>query len=277
MMRTIVLCADDYAYTAPISRAILELAGRRRISALSCMTASPHWPEHGRWLKDAQPNVDIGLHMTLVDEVPLTKMPRTAPGGRLPDIATLIRRSYLGLLDLAEIEGEIRAQKLAFESVMGFPPRHVDGHLHTHVLPGIRNLVLDMVRTLSPQPWVRSIHERYATIIRRGIAVPKAALLSALGHRLVRAAGSMQVAMNDSFSGVYAFSPENTNYGAMFEKFVGSARGRHLILCHPGEATDTAAHASLRGGEYAFLKSSALLEILARHDLKIGRFGEIAP
>ena len=90
MKRAIVLCADDYAHTKPISRAILDLAANKRISALSCMTASPHWPEHGRWLRDVRDAVDIGLHITLVDEAPLTEMPKTAPRGRLPGIGALI-------------------------------------------------------------------------------------------------------------------------------------------------------------------------------------------
>ena len=72
MTDAIVLCADDYALTAPVSRAILTLAETGRISALSCMTASPHWPEHGPWLAGVKDKVDVGLqrhstHRFLID------------------------------------------------------------------------------------------------------------------------------------------------------------------------------------------------------------------
>ncbi len=270
MSRAIILCADDYAHSLPISRAILELAANKRISALSCMTPSEHWRAHGPWLSDVRDRVDIGLHITLVDEVPLTKMPHTAPDGRLPNIKTMILRSYLGLLDLQEIAVEIRAQIDAFESVLGFSPAHIDGHLHTHVLPGIRDVLLNATAKMNPRPWWRNINDNVPGILKRGIAAPKAIFLSALGRRFAHT----DVAMNDGFSGIYAFSPANSNYSALFERFVIAAGKQHLIMCHPGESGDDAAHAGLRGGEYAFLKSTAFTECLGRHDLRLGRFAE---
>ena len=270
MTQPIVLCADDYGHTAAISRAIFDLADNGRISALSCMTAATHWREHGARLKDLHVRADIGLHVTLVDETPLTRMPRTAPDGRLPNIKTLIIKSYLGLLDLREIADEIQAQIEAFESVTGFAPDHIDGHLHTHVLPGIRDLILDAAQRISPRPWLRNIHDAMSAIMQRGVAAPKAAFLSALGHGLAKS----DAAMNDSFSGIYAFAPENKDYGALFARFVTGTGKRPLIMCHPGESGDDAAHADLRAGEYAFFKSAAFTDCLARHNLRLGRFAE---
>ncbi len=271
-LQPIVLCADDYAHTAPISRAILDLAASGRISALSCMTASPHWPEHGPRLSAVAGKVDIGLHVTLVDEAPLTAMPRTAPGGKLPSIGTLIIKSYLGQLALDEIEAEIRAQAAAFQAVMGFAPHHIDGHLHTHVLPGIRGLVLKLADEMAPRPWVRNISDTLSAIAKRGVSVPKAAFLSALGKGFRGAAHASP--MNASFSGVYDFTPSAPAYGTLFEHFIEGVTPRHLILCHPGGANDVAEHAALRAGEYAYLKSDAFLASLARRHLRIGRFAE---
>jgi predicted glycoside hydrolase/deacetylase ChbG (UPF0249 family) len=270
MMRPIIICADDYGCSDAISRAILDLAARRRISATSCMTASPHWRDHGPWLADVRADIDIGLHITLVDEAPLTRMPNTASNGVLPGIGTLILKSYLGQLDLTEIEAEIRAQAAAFEAVMGFAPQHLDGHLHTHVLPGIRDVVLTLAQSITPRPWVRNISERFSRILKRGVAVPKAAFLSALGAGIAR---SVSMPMNDGFSGIHDFSPDS-DYARLFERFVSMAGRRHLILCHPGEPGDEVAHARVRGGEYAFLGSAAFLESLKRHDMRVGRFAE---
>lgn len=271
MTQPIVLCADDYGHTAAISRAIFDLAGHGRISALSCMTAAPLWREHGARLKDLRGRVDIGLHITLVDEAPLTRMPHTAPNGRLPNIKTLIVKSYLGLLDLREIADEIKAQLESFESVTGFAPDHIDGHLHTHVLPGIRHLVIDAAKRMGHRPWLRNIHDTLPAIMQRGVAAPKAAFLSALGRGLARC----DAPMNDSFSGVYAFTPENTDYAALFARFVQAVGKRPLIMCHPGESGDASAHASLRAGEYAFFKSAAFDDSLARNNLRLGRFADM--
>lgn len=267
MTRPFVLCADDYAHTPAVSRAILDLAGQGRISALSCMTASKHWAEHGPWLNDVKDKVDIGLHLTLVDEVALT-----APDGKLPGIAALIKQSYLGQLDLGEIETEMRAQVEAFQRVMGFLPQHIDGHLHTHALPGIRDVVLKIAGEMTPRPWLRNISDRLLAISSRSVAVPKASFLALLGRGLRKSSARM----NTSFSGVYDFTARQGSYGALFERFIEQMGARHLILCHPGETSDASEHAAARGAEYAFLKSQAFADLLARHDLRIGRFVETA-
>ncbi len=270
-----VLCADDYGLSAPVSRAILDLAKNGRISALSCMCASKLWPEHGRRLKEVEGKVDIGLHLTLVDETPLTPMPRMAPDGRLPSIGRLIAKSYAGTLALDEIAAELDAQLEAFIRVMGRPPDHIDGHLHTHVLPGIRKVVLAKARTLSHRPWLRNVHDGFGAISRRGVSVAKAGFIAALGRGFAAAAGDLTDRLNNGFSGVYGFSRDPVDYGALFPHFLAARGARHVILCHPGEANDPlAAWDRQRAVEYEFLAGPRLGEVLTAHNLKMTRFAE---
>lgn len=67
MTNPIMVCADDYALSEPISWGILELAQKRRISAISCMTESCYWPEHARALDFAGKHVALGLHFNLTE------------------------------------------------------------------------------------------------------------------------------------------------------------------------------------------------------------------
>jgi predicted glycoside hydrolase/deacetylase ChbG (UPF0249 family) len=275
MSRSIVLCADDYGLSESVSQAILELAQKGRLSAISCMTGTPLWREHARRLADLKGKVDIGLHLTLADETPLTAMPRLAPGGRLPGIGPMILKSYAGRIDLDEVEAEVRAQLDAFTSVMGFAPSHIDGHLHAHVLPGIRDVVLRAARSVTPQPWLRSTSDSFAAIARRGVAVPKAAFIAALGQRFVTAAGDLAANMNDGFSGIYAFSTNRQPYGALFGRFVQSRARKHLVQCHPGLGGDAAdVIGPMRAAEYKFLNSGAFPEYLAREDIVLDRLSE---
>src|SRR4051794_20452051 len=85
-----VLCADDYGLSPGISSAIRDLIARGRLSAPSCMTMSPFWPDHASWLKPYADQVDVGLHLTLTAPPPLGSMPRTAPDGRLPPLPVLM-------------------------------------------------------------------------------------------------------------------------------------------------------------------------------------------
>lgn len=251
------ICADDYALTPRVSAAILDLARRGRISAISCMSASPLWPELGPALTSVADNVDIGLHLTLVDETPLTHMPRLAPAGQLPAIGQLIAKSYLRLVPLDEIAREIEAQVAAFIAVMGRPPAHIDGHLHTHVLPGIREIVLDAAARLTPQPWLRTTTDRAVFTRPSGF---KAAVLNALGRAFTREARARGFRTNDGFSGFYDFA--GGDYAAAFPAFLKNMGTRPLILCHPGAAGDTVAWADARAREYDFLKSQALEGLL---------------
>lgn len=251
------ICADDYALTPRVSAAILDLARRGRISAVSCMTASPLWPELGPALMSVADKIDIGLHLTLVDETPLTAMPRLAPAGRLPSIGKLIAKSYLRMIPLDEVAAEVEAQTAAFVAVMGRPPAHIDGHLHTHVLPGIREIVLGAAARMTPRPWLRTTTDR--AVFSRPASF-KAAVLNALGRTFTREAQARGFITNEGFSGFYDFA--GGDYAAAFPAFLRNMGPRPLILCHPGAAADSAAWADARAREYDFLRSDAFEALL---------------
>ena len=63
--RMIILCADDYALTEGISRAIGELAAARRLSATSVMVTTPHWPATAPRLRAHRGHLAVGLHLNL--------------------------------------------------------------------------------------------------------------------------------------------------------------------------------------------------------------------
>ncbi|MGE4064460.1 MAG: ChbG/HpnK family deacetylase [Rhodospirillaceae bacterium] len=250
----VTICADDYALTRPISAAILDLARAGRISAVSCMTTSRLWPELGPALKPLADKLDVGLHLTLVDEAPLTAMPRLASAGRLPRIGQLIAKSYLRRVPLDEIWAETDAQIAAFTAVMGRAPAHIDGHLHAHVLPGIRSIVLASAEKLSPRPWLRSTTD--AAVSSRPAAF-KAAVLNALGKGFARHARARGFVTNEGFCGFYDFA--RADYAEVFPAFLANLGPRPLILCHPGAAQDDVAWAAARAAEYEFLKRQTLL------------------
>ncbi len=270
MPRGLVLCADDFGLSPGIDRAIVELSEQGRLSAVSCMTGAAHWYEDAPQLKPLIGRIDIGLHITLVDEKPITTMPRIAPTGRLPGIKTILIKSHLGLLDRTELIAEISAQFDAFEAALGRPPDHVDGHLHTHVFPGIRDALLEVASVRAPQAWLRNITEPYSEIIRRGIAIPKALFLAILGQSF-----SQRVQANDGFSGVYGLRG-NENIAQLFQRFIGTRARKPVVMCHPGDCAEengTTRHA--RSNEYQFLKSSAFVDLLTQTGFALRRFKDL--
>jgi hypothetical protein len=270
MSQGLILCADDFGLSPGIDRAIIELSEQGRLSAVSCMTGAAYWREHAPLLKPLIGKIDIGLHVTLVDEKPITVMPRIAPHGCLPGIKTMLVKSHLGLLNRAELVAEITAQFDAFETALGRPPDHVDGHLHTHVFPGIRDALLEVASLRAPQAWVRNIAEPYVDILKRGIAVPKAMFLASLGR-----AFSKRVQANDGFSGVYGLRGDE-NVARLFEQFMKTRARKPVVMCHPGDCAQedgTTRHA--RSNEYLFLKSQAFADLLTHSGVTLCRFQDL--
>lgn len=268
MTRTFALCADDFGLSPGIDRAILDLAERGRLSAVSCMTGAAQWRTDAAALVKLHDKVDIGLHLTLVDERPLTAMPHHTPNGVMPGITALILRSHLGLLPRDEIRAEIAAQFDAFEAATGFVPDHIDGHLHTHVLPGVRDLVLELARTRAPKAWLRNVTEPISRLAGRASA-GKAMVLNILGRRF-ETDPALAHAGNQGFSGLSSFDPA-ANYAHDFEKFVADIGPRHLVMCHPSSGD-----AQSRANEYRFLGSDEFPALLARRGLSLARWSRAA-
>lgn len=231
-----VLCADDFAITAGVSRGILRLAELGRISATSAMTARPHWPSHGRALRALDGRVAVGLHLTLTLGAPLGPMPGLAPGGELPRYRTLAAAALLRRLPQQEIHSEIARQIDAFADLFGRMPDFVDGHQHVHVLPGIRQALLSVAgaRGLAGRLWLRHPGDRAAAIVWRGIAVAKAMVIATLAQGFPMAARQAGFDTNEGFAGVSPFDPAR-DIAADFARFLAAPGRRHLVMCHPGE------------------------------------------
>lgn len=273
----LILCADDYAIAPGVSRGIRRLLEAGRLTATSCMTASRFWPAEAKALRTAATEADIGLHLTLTNLQPLTAMPRTCPDGRFPDIQALTIASWRRRLDLDEIEAELGRQLDAFEAEFGALPAFLDGHQHVHQLPGIRDVVLELWqrRLAARGAWLRVTDEPLAAIVRRGVERTKTGIVALLGRRLGRQARVRGIPVNDSFTGVHDFSGR-VPYERLFARFLTGARGRHLVMCHPGEVDDALRAVddvtATREEELRFFESAAFPSLVAGRGLALARF-----
>lgn len=271
----IVVCADDYAFTPGVSRAIRELIAARRISATSVMTSSEFWPEEAAALKAVAGDADIGLHVTLTDQTPIGTMPTFAPGGRFPPLAVVFRSGLLRRLPLAEIEAEVERQVEAFVAHYGAPPAHIDGHHHMHQLPGVREIVVRIAKRLgSGRIWVRVCSEPRTAIVRRGVGITKAMIIGALGPAVERCARTAGVPVNSGFTGAYDFATEARTTADLFRRFTSHLSANGLVMCHPGYADATLAArdpmTTAREAERDYLMSDAWPALLAEHRLEVG-------
>ena len=232
-MPRLILCADDFAFSRGVSETIAELAHAGKLNATSCMAVMPGWAADSALLRDVPGHVQIGLHLTLTGERPLTDMPILAPDGVLPEINPLARMASRGRLPLDEIASEVGAQFDAFVAAMGRPPAFVDGHQHSHALRGIREIVLGETARRAPGAWVRDCVDRPLAMLARPFA--RKAIASAFHSRgLRRAAAAHGIACNDSFAGHYDFT---SDYRSLLPRFLRKPAAMHLVMCHPGAGT----------------------------------------
>jgi chitin disaccharide deacetylase len=269
----ITLCADDYAIAPGTSAAIRRLLALGRLSATSCMSLAPRWPEEGAALRPFRGAADIGLHFTLTEFSPLGPMPRLAPGNTFLPLRRIGRAAFLGSLDRREIEDELNRQLDRFEQALGGPPDFIDGHHHIHQFPVVRDAVLGVVqrRFARGAVYLRSCAEPVAAILRRRIAPAQALVLATMGHVLRRAARRAGVPTNASFRGVRSFA--EPRYEPLFERFLHGLVPGSLIMCHPGSDDDPSDEiAAARAQEFAFFSGPQFPAMLAAGSASMGRF-----
>lgn len=235
----VILCADDFALTAGVSRGILELAAAGRLSATSAMVTFPAWQGNAPALAAVRDRIAVGLHLDLTLGPPLGPMPRLAPAGVPPPVGRLARMALLGRTDPAEIEAETLRQIDRFIEAVGHPPDHVDGHQHAHALPGVRRGVLAALARrfggAAQRPLVRDPADRPAAILGRRAEPAKALVVAGLAAGFGRAARRGGLVTNRGFSGFSAFDTRR-DFAGELDAAMRQPGPLHIVMCHPGHA-----------------------------------------
>lgn len=275
--RPLVLCADDYAITRPVSEGILALAEAGRLTATSVMTTRPHWPALAPALAALavarSGTFSVGLHLNLTLGAPLAGH-ELARGTDLPPLRSLLGQALSQRLPEAALAREIDAQLDAFAREMGRAPDFIDGHQHVHVLPQVRRHLLAALhrRGLAGSIWVRDPSDGLAAILARPSA-PKALLVARLAAGFGRAARDAGFATNAGFAGFTAFDPR-ADMNGIFAAFLRRAGARPLVMCHPGldgdaELARLDPAVASRPREQAFLMTPRFAELCAANGLHL--------
>ena len=268
MKKRIVLCADDYGQAPSISKGILELVRMQRLSAVSCMVNSIYWPTHAEWLKPFQSKLDIGMHFNLTEGKPLSTSYQQKYGQRFFPLMKLMRKTFCRQIELNIIEDECRAQMVRFETVMGRPPKFIDGHQHVHQFPIIRQALINIYQQKHyKNVYFRLVKEKaFSKNIKKWIIYFSGT--RAFQRLLIR----HHIPHNTYFSGIYSFS-DAKKYAKLFPSFLKKIPSSGLIMCHPGlglEEEDPIAQA--RALEKEYFASPKFIEDCKNQNVSINRF-----
>ena len=175
-LRSIALCADDFALHPAVDEAVERLLLAGRLSATSCMTTAPLWKQAALRLPALRPRLSVGLHFNLTEG-------HGVQAGQ--GIGAVIAKAYTARLSSAALRSQWQRQLDDFEDALGIPPDFIDGHQHVHQLPAVRAaLALELQERYGkaglPMPWVRS------TVPAGGLfKQPKASIIAALPFSVI--------------------------------------------------------------------------------------------
>jgi hypothetical protein len=276
--RPIWLCADDYGISPAVSKAIRGLVVQGRLNATSVMVAAPSFDrsEAGslKMLNVGARRVAIGLHVTLTGRFkPMSPAYRPTRDGTFVSLAEMMVRGQLRLLDRDKLAIEIATQLKTFVNQFGQAPDFIDGHQHAHLFPQVREALLDVVRDLAPQSWVRQCGSA-ATLPSAPIWDYKTRILNGLSGKFRKLAAERGIATNPAFAGAYDFSSATAaDFARLFPGFLRELPAQSVVMCHPGfvdaELERLDPLTTQRENEYAYLAGNAFPGVLRAHGLAL--------
>jgi predicted glycoside hydrolase/deacetylase ChbG (UPF0249 family) len=144
----VVFHADDFGLTPGVNAGILEANERGVLGSASLMVTAPAWEDAVAGARAAR-GLDVGLHLTLVEECPAlppARIPSLVHDGRFWPTHGAVGLRYLrGRWRPEEARSELAAQLDRFAAT-GLVPSHLDGHQHLHLLPGVFEWVVSQAR-----------------------------------------------------------------------------------------------------------------------------------
>jgi hopanoid biosynthesis associated protein HpnK len=268
-VKRVIVHADDFGLTEKTNEGIVQ-AHRHGILTSASIMANGEAFEHAATLARATPTLDVGIHLTLIEERPLLR-PSELPtlvdsDGRFHRHAIqFVKRYAVGKIGSGEIEKELEAQ---IEKVLaaGIMPSHLDSHQHVHILPGI----LKIVSALSRKYDIPAIRvPREVAVFRKIGGVPVARIIQALVLNFICEMANGRIERRtDAFAGFL--------FGGKLHKENLQKVLRHLprygtceIMCHPG-LEDPA------DSRYAHWQYQWLEELRALSDPEIGELARSA-
>jgi predicted glycoside hydrolase/deacetylase ChbG (UPF0249 family) len=232
-LKRLIVTADDAGLHPGMTAGVLAAHSAGIVTAVSVSANGRDFEDTVARLRE-RPDLDVGIHLTLVGERPLSppEQVRSLLGGDgrlLPAWPAFARRWLLGAVRRPEAEGELRRQ---IERLLatGLPVIHLNAHQHLHVLPGLFEIVLRLAEEHRIS-WVRIPAEPAAALP----ASPRAlqiALLNALGRRArrrLRPEGRVETA--DRTIGV--LTAGHLTAGS-FGRALAQAGEISELVCHPG-------------------------------------------
>ena len=158
-MRQLIITSDDCGLSEGINQTVHDLHTEGVVTTATLMMNCDA-TEHAVDMLQQTPTLRAGVHLNLTDGYPLTRVKPdvglTFPNGRFQPRTLLFPRALFPSIDwLASVEAEMVAQIESFVELTGRKPSHLTTHMHFHIVPSLREIVLRLADDYQID-WVRA-------------------------------------------------------------------------------------------------------------------------
>ncbi len=155
MGKFLIVNADDFGLSEEISKGIISASEKGIVTSTSVVANGKYFKEGISLLKDVR--LDVGVHLSLVGgEKPLTGTIDGLVDERglfFQEFKDVIPRIITNRYDRNGLRNELFEQVGLLKDV-GVDISHIDSHQHLHILPGIREITVEIARNFNIR-WVR--------------------------------------------------------------------------------------------------------------------------
>ena len=281
-MKKLIVNADDFGLHSEVNRGIIKGYQQGCIRSTSLMHTGAAVEEAAE-LARKNPDLGIGIHLTLVAEKPLLPADKVSTllddsGHFFADHMVFIKNFVQGKIDKGQLYAECEAQ-IARAMSLGLNITHLDSHQHLHTLPGITGMCVELMRKYNIQA-MRYPGEAFtftghypASLFRRAA---KCGLTVCAGIARSKAK-CYNIKMPDAFFGMLAGGHMEEKY---FQAILASLPdGVSEIMVHPG--ADNAALGKAYDWQYHWedelqsVTSPQTLQYIAKHNISLISFKEL--
>jgi len=279
-MLKLIVNADDFGLSEKTNEGIRQAHLHGILTSASLMANGEAF-DHAVSVCREVPSLDVGAHLTLIEERPLLDLNRVPSliderGHFLRHATVFTRRYFQRRFSLLEIRAELEAQIQKITGA-GIQISHLDSHQHIHVLPEILKIAVELAGKYRV-PFVRRPREKIATYMYRGRgACSRIAQLLVL-RAFCRAKVARKMSHPDYFAGFFHGGKVNrTNLREIIRHLPD--QGSCELMCHPGQADPATRypHWGYRPqDELDALMDPSIADVIREQMIKLATFRDLA-
>lgn len=275
-MLSLIVNADDFGLIEKVNEAILK-SYRDGILRSASLMANGKSFDHAVKIIKSNPELDIGVHLTLIEEKPIInadKLPSLLDenGNFHKHAIDFVKKYFSNKISLEEVRNELTAQ---FEKILdhGVKISHIDSHQHLHILPKILDITIELANHYDIR-FIRFPKEKFSSYMFRDLkSINRIAQMVALNHFCSKAKEKISC-KTDYFTGFY-FGGKLNKQNLIALIYDLGFDGVCELMCHPGCTDDPTnySHRKYRQAEEILaLVDREVAELLIKRNIEITSF-----